>query len=151
VTGAPLDIERILVPIDFSASSDESLEYARRLAARCGASLELVHVVNVSAGDGLLGPGDPTVWERAIDAARTRLGRMAADDGGVPHRSIVLEGRPPDIICDHAIAMQADLIVIGSLGRSGLQRLLLGSVAEQVARTSPCPVLIVRQGTSPPG
>jgi universal stress protein A len=145
----PLDIERVLVPIDFSPSSDEALEYARRLTARCGATLELVHVVNVAARDGLLGPGDPSVWQKAIDAARASIARIAAEAEGPPHRAVVLEGRPPDIICDHAVAMRADLIIIGSHGRSGLRRLLLGSVAEQVARTSPCPVLIVRQGTSP--
>lgn len=140
----PLTLDRLLVAVDFSAAGDEALAYARSLAVSAGAEVELLHVVDAAAVDGVLGPADPTVWSGALQQARARLEGLRRQD----ELATVLEGHPPDVIADHALARRIDLIVVGSHGRSPLQRLLLGSVAEQVVRTAPCPVLVVRRGTT---
>lgn len=144
MTTSPLALTYVVVPIDFSPACVDALAYARALAARCGARVELLHVVDAAALDGLLGHAPPEVWQEALAKARRRLGELA---GGDPF--MVLEGSPPDVIVDHADAVNADMIVMGSLGRTGLQRLLVGSVAERVVRAAHCPVLVVRQGTGP--
>ncbi len=140
----PLTLDRLLVPVDFSPAGAEALAYARALATRAGAELELLHVVDAAAVDGVLGPADPAVWSGALQAARRRVDGLRRPD----ELATVLEGRPADVIADHALARRSDLIVVGSHGRSGLERLLIGSVAEQVVRTAPCPVLVVRRGTT---
>lgn len=134
---------RILVPIDLSPASEEALAYARALAEKVGASLELLHAVDPRGVDGLLGPADPNVWRGVLDRAQARLEALARPN----EAGTVIEGRPADVIIDHAHAVRADLVVIGSVGRTGVTRFLLGSVAEEVARGAPCPVLVVRQGT----
>lgn len=139
----PLELGYILVPIDFSERSRQALAYARSLAARCGATVELLHVVDVSAVDGFVGHANPTVWLEALEDARRKIIELAKGD---PVK--VLEGRPADVIIDHAQAVKADMIVMGSLGRTGLERLLVGSVAERVVRLAPCPVLVVREGVA---
>ncbi|MBX3472264.1 MAG: universal stress protein [Planctomycetes bacterium] len=138
---APLQLSYLLVPVDFSAPSLAALEYARGLAARCGARVELLHVIDAAAVDGVLGHASPAVWAQALEDARRRLKELAQ---GEPCK--VLEGRPADVVVDHAQAVQADMIVMGSLGRTGLERLLIGSVAERVVRMAPCPVLVLREG-----
>lgn len=142
----PLELRYVLVPIDFSDRSREALAYARSLAARCGATVELLHVVDPVAIDGFVGHANPVVWVEALEDSRRKLRDLAGAD---PHK--VLEGRPADLIVDHAQAVKADLIVMGSLGRTGLERLLVGSVAERVVRLAPCPVLIVREGVTRQG
>ena len=140
----PLELTYVLVPIDFSPTSVDALAYGRALAARCGARVELLHVVDAAALDGVLGHAAPEVWQEALAQARRKLGELAQGDPFT-----VLEGSPPDVIVDHADAVNADMIVMGSLGRTGLQRLLVGSVAERVVRAAHCPVLVVRHGTGP--
>ena len=137
----PITIPYTIVPIDFSPASLDALAYARALARRCEGRVELLHVVDAAAIDSLLGHAGPEVWKEALAQARVQLARLAGDDPFT-----VLEGRPADLIVDHADAVNADLIVMGSLGRTGLQRLLVGSVAERVVRTAPCPVLVLREG-----
>ncbi len=68
---------RILVPIDLSPASEEALSYARALAARVGATLELLHAIDPRGVDGLLGPADPTVWQGVLDKAQARLEALA--------------------------------------------------------------------------
>lgn len=139
----PLELGYVLVPIDFSPRSLQALEYARGLAARCDATVELLHVVEPAAVDGFVGSANPVVWLEAIEGARRKLHELAQGD---PFK--VLEGRPADLIVDHAQAVKADMIVMGSLGRTGLERLLVGSVAERVVRLAPCPVLVMREGVA---
>jgi universal stress protein A len=139
----PLSIPFTVVPVDFSPASLDALEYARALAARCEGRVELVHVVDPAALDGVLAHANPEVWKDALTRARQKLAGVAGSDPFT-----VLEGHPADVIVDHADAKKADLIVMGSVGRGGLKRLLVGSVAERVVRTAPCPVLVVREGTA---
>ena len=145
---------RILVPTDFSPPSDAALEYARILAAKFGSSLQLLHVIdepNASSAfvaDGYA-PNTENIREGMLMQARERLARALP----LTHRarfhvtSEALVGMPAATIVDYAAATGANLIVMGTHGRTGLAHLLMGSVAEHVVRTAPCPVLTVRQVT----
>jgi len=141
---------RILVATDFSAQSERAWTTARRLARALGADLTLVHVFGegVLYSEGVLSSAHVrAVFASAREWAEKTLGEWAdagRHDGvsvetslrtGVPHAEIVAAARE----------MRADLIVVGTHGRGGLDRVLLGSVAERVLRLAPCPVLAVRE------
>jgi nucleotide-binding universal stress UspA family protein len=129
---------RILVPIDFSASSDATLDYARRLAARFGAHLHLLHVLE----NDFLRPtvADPQAVEAAtLRQVRERLTPEDSLRGAVP--VVVRSDSLADAIVTYARAADIDLIVMGTHGRSGLSHLLKGSIAERVVRKAPCMVL----------
>ena len=131
---------RILVPTDFSRSSDAALGHARRLAASTGASLHVLHVVdNVFLRTVL---ADPRNYEAA---ALWQLQQQFPD--GDPGAILVVERSeaPADEIARYARIHSIDLIVMGTHGRGRMANLLLGSVAEKVVRTAPCPVLTVRE------
>lgn len=141
-------IQRILAPVDFSAGSKQSAAVARDLAATTGASLELFHVVpdlEVPLPMNPAGLGASTsVVRDLVPAAREALAEMAAQPG--PEAAITTEvwhGPPAPTILNRAVEAKADLVVIGTEGHTGLDRLLLGSVAERVARLATVPVLVV--------
>jgi universal stress protein A len=139
-------ITRILAPSDFSEASDAALEYARLLAQRFGASLHLLHVLNEPIlVEGLAAEAfinaSPTTRTAMVDEAQAHLNRRAAATASAD----VVFGYPAPAIVERATRLDVDLIVMGSHGRTGLAHLLLGSVAEMVVRTAPCPVLTVRQ------
>ena len=142
--------ERILVPTDFSAGSEHAWAVARQLAGRLGAELILFHVV-IEAPLFSEGPFTMKHARNVFSAARgwanTTLGdwTAAATGSGLRARSIVGTGAPHEEIIATAAREHADLIVMGTQGRSGLDRALLGSVAERVIRLAPCPVLAVRE------
>jgi nucleotide-binding universal stress UspA family protein len=155
----PHGIRQILVPTDFSATADEALDYARLLAARFGASLQLLHVLDDPfVTEGLTAEAyiteAPAVRGALLQEARGRLGHRLA-----PLRDLSeIEGRPgiaridADVlfgqgaktIADYAKERATDLIVMGTHGRTGIAHLLIGSVAERLVRTAPCPVLTVK-------
>ena len=143
---------RILVPTDFSPPSDAALEYARILAARFGSSLQLLHVVDDPSAesefvaDGFA-PSTEDIRAGLLDHARKRLDHLMnlVDRSRYHSHADAIVGLPAQAIVDYAGAMGASLIVMGTHGRTGLAHLLMGSVAEQVVRTAPCPVLTVRQ------
>jgi universal stress protein A len=143
--------ERILVPVDFSPPSDAALAYARSVAGRYGASLHLLHVaedpyrafysaeVFVPEVEGLreeiLADTEKRLKDRLQPADITELHATAESIIGMPAASIV----------EYAAGRDIDLIVMGTHGRGGMAHLLMGSVAERVVRTAPCPVLTVRE------
>ena len=143
-------IRQILVPIDFSGSADLALEYAADLARRYSAELHLVHVledpilIGGSADGFIIDP--PGLRARMAEDAR-RLLEQTLERCTRPHvratREVVF-GKTAASINDLALARRSDLIVMGTHGRSGLAHLMLGSVAERVVRSAPCPVLTVR-------
>jgi nucleotide-binding universal stress UspA family protein len=142
-------LARILVPTDFSAGSERAWAEARRLAARLGAELVLVHVLVETP---LYSEG-PFTMKRArdvFDAARAwavkALGEWTATaaGAGISARWVLRTGVPYKEIVGAAARERADLIVIGTHGRGGLDRALLGSVADRVIRLAPCPVVTVR-------
>jgi universal stress protein A len=143
---------RILVPIDFSPASDAALDYARMLSATFGSALQLLHVIDDPTGasefvpDGFAVPTEELRTGLA-EHARKRLGTLMSvvDRSRLHAHAETLFGTPAQTIVDYATATSTDLIVMGTHGRTGLAHLLMGSVAEQVVRTAPCPVLTVRQ------
>jgi nucleotide-binding universal stress UspA family protein len=145
-------ITRIMVPTDFSAPADAALDYARELAQQFGASIDLVHVLDDPFASGAF-VGDGTVvmpfeLHRAAETyAREQLdSRHAAHAGVLPGSSTAfLVGPPARRLVEQAKEDKADLIVMGTHGRTGLGHLLMGSVAERVVRTAQCPVLTTRQ------
>jgi nucleotide-binding universal stress UspA family protein len=132
-------IARVLVPIDFSVSSMWSLRHAEEIARRFGAEIVLVHVDPLL----LLGPEVGGTREVAI---RKELDGLVSllQSRGMPARGVLVGGAPIDEIAKVAEAEHADLIVMGTHGRTGLAHVLIGSVAESVLRKAPCPVLTVR-------
>ena len=144
--------ERILVPVDGSATSDQGLDEAIRLAKVTGASIELLHVVDLWGVAATPYTGVALTAELidelkqggqvVLDAAKARV--EAA--GGSAQTKLLdnMSGRISDVIVEEAGTWKADLIVIGTHGRRGVGRLVLGSDAEQVVRASSVPVLLVR-------
>jgi nucleotide-binding universal stress UspA family protein len=137
-----------LIPTDFSASAEQALDYAIRLARTLNARLTVLHVLQpvpmAGAGMGIVLPETylqevKEAVQRDMEAA---LARVTA--AGLTAERIVLSGVPFQEIIETAKARQVDLIVMGTHGRTGLMYVLLGSVAEQVIRLAPCSVLVVR-------
>ncbi|WP_336343930.1 universal stress protein [Halalkalicoccus ordinarius] len=139
--------ERILVPTDGSAGVERAIEQAAELAAVHGAEVHSVYVLNTANFASL--PME-TSWEGVSDMLRQdgeeALERVRAllESYEVPVRTHLIEGSPAREIVDFATEEGCDLIVMGTHGRGGIDRLLLGSVAERVVRGSPVPVLTVR-------
>lgn len=140
---------RILVPTDFSPPSDAALEYARNLAARFGSSLRILHVIDDPTAssdfvaDGFA-PSTENIRTELLEHARGRLARRLDDLTRYHVQADAVMGLPAATIVDYAAATGSTLIVMGTHGRTGLAHLLMGSVAAQVVRTAPCPVLTVR-------
>jgi universal stress protein A len=145
-------ITRVLVPIDFSPSARAALEYATFLAGRLGAELDVLHVWEPPGYVGPdtlallpVGTGQPG-WEQTRAEVQREVDAFLAK-AKAPPRSLsvrVEAGEPSDTILHIAKDGGADLIVMGTHGRTGLSRLLIGSVAEAVLRRSVCPVLTIR-------
>jgi len=146
-------IERILVPIDFSDATQYVLEVAEEIALRTHASLILTHVVDIEFYPyyGLL--EDP-VWliERdMIDVWMTKLSEMVAElrAKGLNANWETDTGYAARVVTEYADRNKMDLIVIGTHGRSGFDRIMVGSVAEKVLRSAPCPTIVVNTSTVP--
>jgi nucleotide-binding universal stress UspA family protein len=140
---------RILVPVDLGDHAKEVLDYAAALAGRLDAELHVCHAVPWSQ----LGAEFPAVMADHALSDVMALHRndfdllIASCAGKAPIASAELQtGDPRTLIVDTAEQLHADLIIMGTHGRRGVSRLLLGSVAEQIVRTAPCPVLLVRAG-----
>jgi len=144
--------DRILVPTDGSAGVERAVDHAIGLAEAHGATIHTVYVVNTASYGGI--PME-TSWDGIRDVL-TEEGQAALDrvvslgeDAGVDVETAVLDGSPSRQIVDYAEQVDCDLIVMGTHGRGGLNRLLLGSVAERVVRCSEIPVLTLRVGEPP--
>jgi universal stress protein A len=148
-------ITQILVPTDFSETADAALDYATMLATRLGASLRLVHVFDDPYVAGIYTPEvyvpmPPDVRERILTDIRRQLADRLPHTPDIKRTSDILEGAPAEMIVDDARRQGVDLIVMGTHGRRGLSHVLLGSVAERVLRTAPCPVLVARGARKQP-
>lgn len=139
-------IRSILHPSDFSPSSKAALQMASSLARDHGSRLIVLHVV-LTLGPELVTAGDassklePEDYQAKLWA---ELKSLLVDETGVKVEYILAEGDPRDQILRVAAEHSVGMIVMGTHGRTGLQRLLMGSVAEQVLRNAACPVLIVK-------
>lgn len=128
-----LNLGRILVATDFSPSSDLALRHAAELARLLPAEVLLLHVADAAS-------------TRTRIEEKFRQALSASRAGDVVGEELLLHGDPAESILAHATRTKARLIVMGTQGRRGMDRLLLGSVAEAVIRGARCPVLVVRNG-----
>jgi nucleotide-binding universal stress UspA family protein len=141
--------DRILVPTDGSAEGERAVEHAIDLAAAHDASLVAVYVVNTAGYAGLpMETSMEGVDHMLRDEGARALGRVVdlAEKQDVPVERRLVDGSPSKRIVAVAEEADCDLVVMGTHGRGGIDRLLLGSVAERVVRESPVPVLTVRVG-----
>jgi nucleotide-binding universal stress UspA family protein len=144
-----IEIRRILCPVDFSDYSRRALDHAIAIARWYESTVTALHVFSPSPV-AAYGPG-PVVFVPIVltpaDRDRLLADTKAFTDAemapGVPIEAVIREGNTAAEIVDQATDMSADLLVIGTHGRSGFERLLLGSVAEKVLRKARCPVLTV--------
>ena len=144
--------QRILVPIDGSATARHGLIEALRLAKLCGAKLRLVHIVDqlkfvtgfetFSAYNNDLLPLMQAAGEEVLKAGRTLAASAGIDVETLLFTSLAQS--VCDVVIEQAVTWHADLIVIGTHGRRGVGRLVLGSDAEQILRRAPVPILLVR-------
>lgn len=142
-------IAQILVPVDLGESSERSLDYARMLARPFHASLHLLHVVPnpyVTMTSDAYMPPPQDFLDDLESEARNRLNALLTDSDRSEFKAdaVVEVGNPLCAIVEFAKARKIDLIVMGTHGRTGVAHLMLGSVAERVLRTAPCPVLTIR-------
>jgi universal stress protein A len=142
-------IQRILLPTDFSAYSATATQYACELATKFNAELHVLHALEihaVAAPDFGMGLALPRYMEESRTAAEQAMTKTV-DAQWASSRKVVhaiVEGSPRSEIVRYAREKDVDLIVLTTHGRSGLAHVLMGSVAESVVRTAPCPVLTVR-------
>ncbi|ELY45045.1 universal stress protein [Natronorubrum sulfidifaciens] len=138
--------DTVVVATDGSESVKRAIDVALDLAARFDAEIHALSVVDASEVDASpqqLRDELRTALETTADAALATVEERATDDAEIT--TAVREGRPAAEICEYAREIDADLVATGTRGRHGENRLLLGSVAERIVRTSPVPVLSVRQ------
>ncbi len=140
-----LTIDRILCPVDLSDESKRAFDYALALGRRFEAEVRVVHVVDMGAWIGLPVEGIAELADSARVSLREQLDWWVARHlkGGAEVRSDLREGPVVHGIVAAAAEMRADVVVMGTHGRSGFERLALGSVTERVLRKSTCPVIVV--------
>jgi len=144
-----MEIKSILFPTDFSEGSAEALKYAVEFANRYGAKLYVLHVIyDVAKASGWYVPhvSMDAIYKDIQEGARKELDNFGVNElGGLKNiERIVLTGVPYQEIMNCAVKNKIDIIIIGTHGRTGIDRILFGSTAAQVVRNAPCPVLTVR-------
>ncbi len=146
-TERPINLNRILVPTDLSDCSFDALEYAAVVARQSQASIELLHVLEpVYYGiDFTFVHADEREQKRKWMAERVENLSADLSRAGVPVKTRLRGGVPPDTILEYAQTSESDLIIMGTHGRRGLSHLLTGSVTEAVLRRGTCPLLAVRE------
>ncbi len=142
-----ISIKNVLYATDFSAISESALPYATAICRQFGATLHVVHVLSdvglllMTGGVDYVSFG--TLYEDAQNVAKAKVDKVTARLGKIPNRAYVRHGKVWANLSNIVEGNSIDLIVIGTHGRTGLGKLLLGSVAEDILRHSACPVLTV--------
>jgi universal stress protein A len=142
-----MKFERILVPVDFSPSSAKAVQYARELAAVFASEIHLLHCYMTNPGS--LSPYAPGLSGDVIDSMRDAAAAelegvtQPLKAAGIRVQEHLSDEYPSLAICRSAKDLEANVIVMGTKGTSGLKHVLLGSVAERTLRIAPCPVLTV--------
>jgi nucleotide-binding universal stress UspA family protein len=152
----PLDPEsrvapkKILLATDFSPASEAALPHALTIASHYGSKLYVAHVICPEFMDLLPPESTPTMLQHARGLTEQKLEPLlsAGRQKGISCQPLIGEGVIWDVLLDMIHQNGIDLIVVGTHGRRGLRKLLLGSVAEEVFRMAPCPVLTVGPKTS---
>ena len=136
-----------LVPVDFSKTSGRALNYAIKLARETGAKLLLVHVITDSPAYIPINLRD-RIYSGLEDRAERKLAKLMRDKKAedLNQRTVIVQdGNPARFVSDQARKSRVSMIVMGSHGRTGVERFILGSVAEKTVRYAQCPVLIVKR------
>ena len=141
-------IRNVLVATDFSDSAAAALQYGRELARTCQARLHVMHIVDDIRWRSLdMTPTLTASVQESLEAvAQSQIQALVTSEDRRQLRAIeVVETgiAPAEALIDYAVATAIDIIVVGTRGRSGIPRMLLGSVAERIVRLAPCPVLTV--------
>jgi nucleotide-binding universal stress UspA family protein len=142
-------LKSILVATDFGEASDVALAYGRELARTFNATLHVLHVaddVYVRLGGDAYASALPDLQKDIEGGARRQLDALLVDNDATPEikKAVVTSSAPAAAIAQYARDLGIDLIIVGTHGRGAMAHLLMGSVAERVVRTAPCPVLTVR-------
>jgi nucleotide-binding universal stress UspA family protein len=150
-----MQIKQILVPTDFSENAQHALDYAVALAKKSSAKLHLLHTPVIPTYllmDLSYSPG-PEAVTRILNDSQEALDRQAAKiaDTGLDHFTAIREGTVHEVIRDYAKEHDIDLVVLGTHGRTGVSKLMYGSVTERVIKTVHTPILVVppEGGSSP--
>jgi nucleotide-binding universal stress UspA family protein len=147
----PMTARTIYVGTDFSPASERAFDVALEMARLRGADLVVGHVI---ATPGVLGYGVGDIAREVENRIREETGmrlealRRRADRAGVPARTELLAGSPQDALAEAAERVHATMLVLGTNGRTGLSRMVMGSVAARLVCTAPCPVLTVRESVA---
>ena len=144
-----IELRKICVPSDFSEHADHALAYGLNIAGRYGCDLHVLHVAEDAqdmAEAKALAAASPLLVTDFLDKleAEAEAAELEARLGEVGIVRAFRAGDPADEICRYVEEEEIDLVVIGTHGRTGLERLMMGSVAESLVRRCPCPVLSVR-------
>jgi nucleotide-binding universal stress UspA family protein len=147
----PMELKSLLVTTDLSEASECALDAAGELARRLGARVTLLFVLDfdpaLPPGVIALSPDREAAFKRDVRSkVQARLGELAGRHmSELEHELVIEEGSgAARTICDYAKRHAPDLLILSTHGRSGLKRMLIGSVAERVVRLAPCPVLTLR-------
>jgi nucleotide-binding universal stress UspA family protein len=143
-----VNFKRVLVPVDFSASTLETLRYAAALAQKFGAVVDVLHVIHpslnrneeTSSHSGLI----RTMSEGVRLELKRLVGMLRMGEGGDKFAVRIREGRPCDVILSEARSSNAALIVMGTRTRSWLSGLIRRHTVKQIIQHSPCPVMVLR-------
>ncbi len=142
-----ISLKNILFATDFSEASSAALPYAAAISRRYESQLHVAHVMSPASYLATSGPMDPITLESMYEAASAdvhqRMEALASHLKAVPHRTYVRLGDVWESLSDITRTHDIDLLVLGTHGRTGVEKLVLGSKAEEIFRQAPCPVLTV--------
>jgi nucleotide-binding universal stress UspA family protein len=140
--------KKILCPLDFSEFSNEIVNYAVNIAGKYGSELHLLHVIPnlnyYTPYESFLTPENLVALESSIEKEVGKDFEKIIKKIDTPVKTITKSGAPFVEIIEYVKTESIDLVVMGTHGRSGIEHILIGSVAEKVVRKSPCPVLTIR-------
>jgi nucleotide-binding universal stress UspA family protein len=146
-----ITLHNVLFATDFSPASEAGFAYAVTIADRYHSRLYVAHVVNLEPFDLIAAESTPAMIEQAREQARQRMERMLRAQP-VPadrYQAIVAEGTVAEVLIDILQRNHIDIAVLGTHGRRAFKKLLLGSIAEEIFRRAPCPVLTIGPRTAP--
>jgi nucleotide-binding universal stress UspA family protein len=150
-----VNFQRVLVPVDFSVCTLETLRYAKALVEKSGMVVDVLHVVQPSYGRNEAAMPGASLIHTMIESARQELkklvGSLWANEVKAAVSVRVREGRADEVILREASSTNASLIIMGMRDRSWLSRLLRRHTVKHVLQNAPCPVMVLRSGMTVPG
>jgi nucleotide-binding universal stress UspA family protein len=137
--------KKILIATDGSENNISAIKEGLRIAQACGSEIYAVYVIDDSVlNQASLSDGETPVYDQLKEEGKRAVERVKAMAGDVDVKTAVLEGKPAKEIVKFGADNGADLLVVGTTGKSHIESLLLGSVADALVRTAQCPVLVIK-------